>query len=199
MPDAYAPIVHEEHTAAVEHLSTLLDDDRIDLDLFEAATSRVLATTSTDELAVVLAALPPPVRMTPPERRLDQPLVLETRSGVIKLTSSWQLASETRVRCASGTVRLDLTVAEFDDDLIDLDLDCASGVIDVVVPHGVAVRMVEISGHSGTIKNHIDTTVVLPGMPCLVVSARTRSGTIKLRRPGTGRGPRWLRWLRRGR
>lgn len=185
--------MHEEHTAAVEHLSALLDDDRIDLDLFEVATSRVLATTSSDELAVILAALPAPVRMTPPDRRLDQPLMLETRSGSIKLRSSWQLASETHVRCQSGSVVLDLTVAEFDDELIDLDLDCASGTIKVIVPYGVSVRMVEISGHSGSIKNRIDTSVVLPGMPCLVVSARTRSGTIKLLRPRSGRGPWWLR------
>jgi hypothetical protein len=188
--------VIEEQRAVVEHLGVLLRDDKIDLESFEVATSRVLATTTPDELAVVVAVLPSPVRMTPPHRRLEQPLKLETRSGKIEMVSPWQVGAETHVSCQSGVVVLDLTMAEFDDDLIDLDLECRSGKITVIVPPGVGLQVVEANAASGMVKNELGHAVIVPGMPSVRVSASTQSGLILLRRPKPPKPPR-RRWFRR--
>ena len=191
----------DEQRAAVEHLGALLRDDRIDLDSFEVAASRVLATTTPDELAIVVAALPGPVRMTPAHRLMTHPLRLETASGRIDMTSPWQVAEETSVLCKSGVVTLDLTMAEFDSDLIDLDLEVHSGRITVIVPPGVGVQMSEVSATSGRIRNELGSSVVVPGLPCLRISVSTRSGVITFRRPAPPKPSRrrWWHRLRRAR
>ena len=144
---------------------------------------------------MVVAALPPTVRMTPADRRLQQPLVLTASSGKLALRSRWQLGSETIVRCSSGRVVLDLAAAEFDDEVIDLELRCSSGRITVIVPHGVDVQMVDISGASGEVRNALGDGVGVPGLPLVRVSASTSSGKITLRRPREKKRRRG--WFRR--
>lgn len=186
----------DDRTAAVEHLSVLLQCDLVALEDFDPLVQRLLATTTRSELGAILAALPTTVRMTPPERRLNDTLVLSARSGVLKLNGRWQLGADTEVHCDSGIVKLDLRNAEFDDTLIELDLDASSGVIDVIVPRGVAVQMIEVSAR-GVIKNSIEAASPLPGLPCIRVSARTNSGVIRLQHPKEPKRRRWFRgWLR---
>jgi hypothetical protein len=187
--------VIDERRAIVEHLGALLRDDRIDLESFEVATERVLATTTQDELAVVVATLPGPVRMTPAHRRMDRPLRLETSSGRIHMTSPWQLAEETSVRCRSGNVRLDLSQAEFDSDVVDLDIDSTSGRVEVIIPYGVGVQLVDVESRSGSFKNKLDGAVSVPGLPTIRISVSTHSGSVVLRRPSPPKTRR--RWFTR--
>jgi hypothetical protein len=98
----------------VEVLHALVAADRIDLPQFEAALARLLAARSEAELAAVAQAPPPPVAMTPPERRLARPLRI-SGTGRLRLRGRWQLASQTTVRAELGSVTADLTNAEFDD------------------------------------------------------------------------------------
>jgi hypothetical protein len=190
--------VHDERTAAVEHLGELLRADLIDLDDFDSATGSVLAATTAGELALVLAALPSPVRMTPAHRRLDQPLVIESHSGAVKMSSTWQLARETMVSTRSGAVVLDLGAAEFDDMVVDLHVTVSSGAVDIIVPFGVGVQLVAVSGQSSALRNDLGPTMALPGLPLVRLHLTTSSGAVKLRRPRPPRTRRrWFRFWRR--
>lgn len=188
-----------QRTAALEHLRNAVAASDLDLDVYSEATSAVLAASSALDVALVLQRVAPAVRMTPPSRRLTEPVLLEVRSGRLELSSSWQVARTTRVVCQSGRVVLDLTTAEFDDDIVDLDLSSQSGSIVVVVPHTVDVQFLEMAGQSGRVLNELGPTASLPGAPLLRVRARTTSGRILLRRPEPPRPPRSRRWWRRRR
>jgi hypothetical protein len=184
-----------ERQAALDHLRQSVASRGLELEVFSDAASAVLSARTSDELAVVLARTAPVVRMTSPERVLHEPLNLNARSSTLQLTSSWQIARQTKVTCGSGRVVLDLTAAEFDALVVDLDLTCTSGTIDVIVPFAIGVQFVEMSGTSGRIDNRISDNVALPGMPCVRVRARTTSGRITVRRPEPPREKR--RWFRR--
>jgi hypothetical protein len=186
-----------ERRAALEHLQQAVATRGLELEVFSDAASAVLAARTSDELATVLQQTAPVVRLTAADRVLREPLDLHVSSGRLILTSSWQLARQTNVTCLSGRVVLDLTAAEFDAVVVDLDLSCSSGRIEVIVPHSVGIQLVEMSGTSGRIENGIADNVTLPGMPCVRVRARTGSGRITLRRPQPPRPKR--RWFRRER
>lgn len=191
-------VTEHQRNAAVEHLRQAVATSNLGLERFSEAVGIVLAASTTDEIARVLDGIAPVVRMTPPNRRLDEPVLIDTRSGSIELNSSWQLARETRVVSTSGRVLLDLTVAEFDDLLVDLDLSSQSGSITVVVPHAVDVQFLEMTGHSGSVRNELGPTVSLPGAPLIRIRARTTSGRIVVRRPLPPKPPKARRfWGRR--
>ena len=183
-------------TAAVEYTGTLLSKGLVELKDFDALVARLLVTRSQAELELVLSALPSVVAMTPPSRRLDHPLVFEARSGPMKLAGRWQVAADTSVRSASGLVTVDLTDAELDSTVIDLHLEVGSGIMDVIVPRGLAGQVIEQSTGSGFIANALDSIAPLPGIPCLRIRVQTGSGIIRLRHP-KDRRRRWLRRRRR--
>jgi hypothetical protein len=170
-------------TAAVDHLAVLVQSDLIELDVFEALVERVLATSGTAELEAVLSALPSVVAITPSDRRLGQPLSIETGAGVLKLIGPWQLAAQTSIYTATGVIKVDLTAAQFDGHVIDLTLKVGTGIIDVVVPRGVSSQIVEIRTFSGIVRDTLDQSTPLPGVPRLVIRAETGSGIIRLHHP----------------
>jgi len=188
--------VNEQHSAAIEHLGAMLLADLIDLDGFETATSRVLATTSNDELGTVLRALPSTISWSSPERRLDQPLVITGTSSSIRMQGTWQLARTTTITTTSGSVSLDLGTAELDDEVIDLHVMTTSGSVRIVVPYGIGVQLVRTTTTSGSVKNRLGATPQLPGMPLIRLSLQTTSGSVKLQRPNTPRSRRRRRRFR---
>lgn len=183
IPDGHHPANDAQRTAALGHLRSAVAANQLELDAFSEAVTAVLGAGTLDQVAAVLARVAPPVRMTPAFRRLTEPLVLEIRSGTLALGPSWQLARHTIVSCKSGRVVLDLTTAEFDDLLVDLELESDSGSIDVVVPHLVDVQFVRVEGTSGRVVNRLTPNGSLPGTPCIRIKARTASGRIVIRRP----------------
>lgn len=192
--------MNDEREATVEHLGELLRADLIDIDAFEVATGRVLAARTSEELALVVGALPSPVRMTPPERRMQQPLIMESRSSALSLTSTFQLARETRIESRSGAVVIDLGVAEFDDPVIDLYVTVSSGATKIVVPQGIGVQLVEVKGRSSAMRNDLGPSVTVPGMPLVRLHLTTNSGAVRLMRPKSPRARRFrFRFWRRRR
>lgn len=187
------PALGSYKTAAVEHLAVLVQLDLIELDVFEALVKRVLATSAMAGLEAVLSVLPSVVAITPSDRRLGEPLSIETGAGVLKLVGPWQLAAQTSVYTATGVIKVDLTAAEFDGHVIDLDLKVGTGIIDVVVPRGVASQIVEIRKFSGFVRSTLDQSTPLPGVPCLLIRAETGSGIIRLHHPKERRRRRSFR------
>jgi hypothetical protein len=105
---------------ATEFLKELYAAGQIDERRLDTGVAELLAARTDAELAEVLRSLPPPVALTSPDRRLDQPLEIHSGMRRLRLTGRWQVARETHVSADLGSVRIDLTEAEFDNRVIDL-------------------------------------------------------------------------------
>ena len=112
--DAYADgqITHED-------LETLLD--------------RVLTTTSRDDVAAVLAALP----AAADERAVE----ISAIKGKIRREGRWQVPRRLRISSEYGDVRLDLTQAAFAAPEVEIELELTYGGARIVVPEGATVDL----------------------------------------------------------
>ncbi len=133
---------------ATEFVKELFATGEIDADRFDTGVAGVLAATSEAELAEVVRSLPAPVALTSRERRLAEPLEIHSGLGRLRLAGRWQVASETHISAESGSIRLDLTEAEFDDHVVDLHVYTGWGSITIIVPPGVDVQVIRHPGGS---------------------------------------------------
>ena len=124
----------DDRRRATEFVKELYAAGEIDADLLGAGVSGVLAATSEAELAEVVRALPAPVALTSQERRLTEPLEIHSGMGRLRLAGRWQVAGETHVSADLGSIRIDLTEAEFDAHVIDLHVYTGWGSITIIVP-----------------------------------------------------------------
>jgi len=165
---------------AAEFLKELYAAGDVDASRFEASVSGLLAATTDAELAEVVRSLPPPVALTSPERRLAQPLEIHSGFGRLRLTGRWQVARETHVSADLGSVRIDLTEAEFDDRVIDLHVYTGWGSITIIVPRGVGVQ---VTRHRGGVRSRLEPPV--PGLPLVRLDVTTNIRRVRLRHPRT--------------
>jgi hypothetical protein len=91
---------------------------------------------------------------------------------------------------------IDFTEAELDDNEIDLAIKVATGSARVIIPYGMNVQLVKLSGG---VKNKLGPTFAAPGAPLLRISAVAITGSITLRRPKPPKRRRWFRRRRRDR
>ena len=151
----------------------------IDAAQLDAGVAGVLAARSDAELAEVVRSLPQPVVLTSPERRLTKPLEIHSGIGRLRLMGRWQVARETHISADLGSVRLDLTEAEFDDHVVDLHIYCGCGSVTIVVPVGVDVQVIR---HRGGVDSRLEPPV--PGLPLIRLDVTTNIGRVHLRHPG---------------
>jgi hypothetical protein len=174
---------------ATEFLKELYAAGHIDEGRFDAGVAELLTATSDAEVAEVVRALPPPVALTGPDRRLDRPLEIHSGMRRLRLAGRWQVARETHLSADLGSVRVDLTEAEFDDRVIDLHVYTGWGNITIIVPRGVAVQVIH---HRGGVDSRLEPPV--PGLPLIRLDVTTNIGKVRLRHPGPpgrkGRRPR---------
>jgi hypothetical protein len=163
---------------ATEFLKGLYAAGRIDEDRFDSGVAELLAATSETEVAEVVRALPPPVALTSADRRLDQPLEIHSGMRRLRLAGRWQVARETHLSADLGSVRVDLTEAEFDDRVIDLHVYTGWGSITIIVPRGVAVQVIH---HRGGVDSRLEPPV--PGLPLIRLDVTTNIGKVRLRHP----------------
>jgi len=164
---------------ATEFLKELYAAGQIDEGRFDTGVAGVLAARTDAELAEVVRSLPPPVALTSPDRRLGEPLEIHSGMRRLRLTGRWQVARETHVSADLGSVRIDLTEAEFDDRVIDLHVFTGWGSITVIVPRGVGVQVLR---QRGGVDSRLDPPV--PGLPLVRLDATTNIGRVRLRHPG---------------
>jgi hypothetical protein len=132
----------DRRATAVEHLSVLLEQDVIELDVYKRLVDRILEATSDDELGAALAAIPD-----------EPPLTLHCKDGIVR-ESPAHVPAMTAITCDSGVMRVDLSHATFAPD-VDLDIECEDGVLSVVLPRNIAVEMGGRSGAGGVSMNHL--------------------------------------------
>ena len=163
---------------ATEFLKELYAAGDIDASQFDTGVAGVLAARTEPELARIVRSLPAPVAVTSPGRRLTKPLEIQGGIGRLRLAGRWQIARETHVSADLGSVRLDLTEAEFDGYVIDLHVYSGWGSISIIVPRGVAVQVIQ---HKGGVDSRLDPPV--PGFPLVRLDVTTHIGRVHLRHP----------------
>jgi hypothetical protein len=167
----------DDQRRATEFLTELYAAGGIDTGRFNTGVAGLLAATTETELADVVRSLPPPVALTSPDRRLTKPLEIHSGMRRLRLTGRWQVARETHVSADLGSVRIDLTEAEFDDRVIDLHVYTGWGSITIIVPRGVGVQVIH---HRGGIDSRLEPP--LPGLRGAGRLSHRRAGT----RPSRG-------------
>ena len=171
---------------ATEFLKELYAAGDIDAGQFDTG----VAGRTEPELARVVRSLPGPVLFTSPDRRLTRPLEIRGGIGRLRLAGRWQIATETHVSADLGSVRLDLTEAEFDGPVIDLHVYSGWGSITIIVPRGVAVQIIQ---HKGAVDSRLEPP--LHGLPLVRLDVTTHIGRVHLWHPGAqGRTRRWPRF-----
>jgi hypothetical protein len=175
-PDA---VDEDQRSAAVARLSDLFSAGELSLERFSEALDQVFAAPGHAGLEAALSALPAPVRLTPPPRRLDGPLVLDVADGGLQMGAGWQLGADTTIITGAGSARLDLTVASWDARDVSLRLE-TWGSIEVLVPEGTAVQLVGGSAHVQL----ASLSPPVPGGPVLRISTSGPTGVIRIRHPG---------------
>jgi hypothetical protein len=174
----------DDRQRATEFVKELYVAGAIDADRLDTSVSGVLAARSEAELAEVIRSLPAPVALTSRERRLAEPLEIHSGMGRLRLAGKWQVARETHVSADLGSIRLDLTEAEFDDHVVDLHVYTGWGSVTIIVPPGVGVQVIR---HRGGVDARLDPPV--PGLPLVRLDVTTNIGRVHLRHPGTQDGP----------
>jgi hypothetical protein len=164
---------------ATEFLKGLYAAGDIDESGFDAGITGLLAARTEAELAEVVRSLPAPVAFTDPDRRLAKPLAIHAGLGRLRMAGRWQVARETHISAELGSIRLDLTQAEFDDHVIDLHVYTGCGSITIIVPRGVGVQ---VTKHRGGVDSRLDPPV--PGLPLIRLDVTTNIGRVHLRHPG---------------
>jgi hypothetical protein len=173
----------DDQDRVTEFLRELYAAGHIDTERFDAGLAGLLTARTDAELAEVVRSLPAPVSLTSPDRRLSRPLEIHSGMGRLCLAGRWQLAAETHVSADLGSVRLDLTEADFDDHVIDLHVYSGWGTITIIVPRGVGVQIVK---HRGGVSSRLEPPV--PGFPLVRLDVTTMIGRVRLRHPNARSG-----------
>ncbi len=191
--EAEPPISEELRQCAIDALQGLLASDKVDLDRFQTALDRLLGARTHADVAAVFRSLPPPVEVTPPAQRRQQPLEISTSMGEVRLTGRWQIGRLTKIDTGMGAVTIDLSGAEFDDWEVEIIAHTKMGSITVIAPRGLDVRQV---GKSGPVNSTLGPPI--PGFPVVRLSASSDMGTISVIHPKEN-SQRRRRWRRRSR
>jgi hypothetical protein len=163
---------------ATDFVKELYAAGDIDAERLDAGVAGVLAARTEAEVAEVVRSLPAPVALTSPDRRLTKPLEIHTGLGRLRLAGKWQVAKETHISADLGSIRLDLTEAEFDDHVVDLHIYTGWGSITIIVPHGVEIQVIR---HRGGVDSRLEPPV--PGLPLIRLDVTTNIGRVHLRHP----------------
>lgn len=172
--------MHEDaRQRATEYVKDLYAAGEIDAGRLDSGVAGLLGAKTESDLAVVIRSLPSLVEFTSPEKRLTKPLEIRSTFGRLWLAGQWQLARETHVSSDLGSVRLDLTQAQFDDHVIDLHVYCGCGSITIIVPCGVGVQ---VTHHHGGVDSRLEPPV--PGLALIRLDVTANIGRVRLRHPG---------------
>ena len=163
---------------ATDFVKELYAAGDIDAERLDAGVAGVLAARTEAEVAEVVRSLPAPVALTSPDRRLTKPLEIHTGLGRLRLAGKWQVAKETHISADLGSIRLDLTQAEFDDHVVDLHIYTGCGSITIIVPHGVDIQVIR---HRGGVDSRLEPPV--PGLLLIRLDVTTNIGRVHLRHP----------------
>ena len=189
--EAGPPISEDLRQRGINVLQGLFASGKVDEDGFRHSLDGLLRVSTEDEFASMMRSLPPPVALTPPARRRQEPLEIATSMGEIHLDGRWQIGRQTKIETGMGAVIVDLTEAEFDDWDVEIIVHTKMGAITVISPPGLDIRLV---GRNGPVITSLESPI--PGFPVVRLSATSDMGTIRVVN-STEQPPKRKRWRRR--
>ena len=181
------PIGHlpdDVRSRTVDFLREAVARGQLSLAQFESAVDLVMRATREAELAALVREVAPPVRITPVERQLQEPLEISSTGmfANVNLLGNWQVPRHLSVRTGPSRITIDLTEAEFDDWTVEIVAHAEMGDVTLIVPRGMAVQLV---GTSGPTRSKL--TPPVPGFPLVRLSATVGLGKIRFRHPKQSR------------
>ena len=189
--EAGPPISEDLRQRGIVVLQGLFASGKVDEDGFQYSLDGLLRVRTEGEFASIMRSLPPPVALTSPNRRRQEPLEITTSIGEFRLDGRWQVGHLTKIDTGMGAVIIDLTEAEFDDWDVEIIVHTSMGAITVISPPGLDIRLV---GRNGPVTTSLEPPI--PGFPVVRLSATSDMGTIRIVN-ATEQPQRRKRWRRR--
>jgi hypothetical protein len=205
-------VSHEDRDQVAEALRVAAGDGRLSSDELDERLERALTARTYDELAVLVADLPPAgnALALAPGTQLPGPLAAVLGGGVppapakelikIHVTSGhsqrvgrWTVPARMDLKVRSGHVKLDFTEAVITQPTLHIDAEVSSGHILLLTRPGIAVDLDDVAVRSGHVKAHAPWGENVPVFLRISVAGKCGSGHILARPP---RRSFW-QWLRR--
>ncbi|GGP38700.1 DUF1707 SHOCT-like domain-containing protein [Saccharothrix coeruleofusca] len=155
----------------------------ITLDEFTERTDTALASRTRGELNSVLLDLPGVVHgdqaagpSVAPRERTE----LKTTMSSVSRKGRWSVPRSLVVRNRMGTTALDFRDADIPHPVVDVELDVAGGMVQLVLPEGATVDADEVEATMGSVVTDKLGTGV-GGSPHFVVRGSVRAGSLEIR------------------
>ncbi|NEE02565.1 DUF1707 SHOCT-like domain-containing protein [Phytoactinopolyspora halotolerans] len=177
-----------DRDAVAELLRGAVADGQLELSELDERLAAIYAAKTRAELEAVTADLD---REPAPRSAARPVLTLQTKSGSLKKDGYWTVPARIIAECSSGSIRLDFTAADCPHREISVEATAASGSVLIIVPHGWAVDVDDVSCTSGSASNRVNQRRD-PDAPLVRVSGQVKSGSIIARYPRRS----FSEWLR---
>jgi hypothetical protein len=186
-----SPISDDLRQRGIAVLQGLFAGGKVDDERFQESLDGLFRVRTEAEFASMIRSLPPPVALTTPARRRQEPLEIVTAMGEVRLDGRWQVGRLTKIDTGMGAVIVDLSEAEFDDWDVEIVAHTRMGAITVITPPGVDIRLV---GRNGLVTTSLEPPI--PGFPVVRLSATSDMGEVHV--VNTAEQPtRRKRWRRK--
>jgi hypothetical protein len=193
-------VSHEDRDEVAEALRVAAGDGRLSSDELDERLERALTARTYDDLAVLVADLPPaghalaPVPGTQlPTAPAKELIKIHVTSGHSQRVGRWTVPARMGLVARSGHIKLDFTQAVITQPTLHIDAEVSSGHIVMITRPGIAVDMDDVSVRSGQVKVRAPWGDGVPVSLRITVAGKCGSGHIVARPP---RRSFW-QWLRR--
>ncbi|MFF1557077.1 DUF1707 domain-containing protein [Streptomyces sp. NPDC058279] len=171
-----------DREAVAERLRIAAGEGRIGLSELEERLDRAFAAKTYGELDVLVADLPREGPSVPRPGTDADTLVLKTSLSSIRQSGRWTVPRKIVAECKMLGIVIDFTEATCVHGDVTVEARCGSGIIQLIVPRGWAVRIDGSSTNTAHIANGA-TAPADPGAPRLTVVGHPRAGHIKIKQP----------------
>lgn len=193
-------VSHEDRDQVAEALRVAAGDGRLSSDELDERLERALTARTYDDLAVLVADLPPAghaLALVPgtqlPTAPAKELIKIHVTSGHSQRVGRWTVPARMGLIARSGHIKLDFTQAVITQPTLHIDAEVSSGHIVMITRPGIAVDMDDVSVRSGQVKVRAPWGDGVPVSLRITVAGKCGSGHIVARPP---RRSFW-QWLRR--
>lgn len=181
---------HEDRDRVVELLRVAAGDGRLTADELDQRLEAALTARTYSELAVLTTDLPvagtrPLAPQLPVTTSADvKDLVrIAVTSGSAKRDGHWLVPRRVEVKVSSGHVKLDLTKADIQVPVVQIDAEVRSGHLAVITRPGMVVDTDDVEVRSGHVKVRTHRGPAVPVILRLRISGHVGSGSLSVRPP----------------
>jgi hypothetical protein len=194
-------VSHEDRDQVAEALRVAAGDGRLSSDELDERLERALTARTYDDLAVLVADLPPAGNAVAPvllgggvaPAPVKELVKIHVTSGHSQRVGRWTVPARMDIKARSGHIKLDFTEAIITQPTLHIDAEVSSGHVLLVTRPGIAVDLDDVSVRSGQVTVRAPWGESVPVFLRITVAGKCGSGHIHARPP---RRSFW-QWLRR--